>query len=228
MTTLVTIPGIMSDARTWGAVAEAMKLQGARVHVADTRHDTTIEAMAARSLTDTDGELIVLAHSMGGRVALEMGRQAPDRIRAMVLANTNAEGLGEHELAHREARIAEGRYDCLCAWLGTESHLRRKQAEAGSGCQNFEDSRGLPARGSRASEPRFNRTARRDTVLSRAVLSGAATDRFRGPLIIPRFKRGNRQPNERCRGSSHRQRSPPIAPRTAARTECNYSPLVCP
>jgi pimeloyl-ACP methyl ester carboxylesterase len=108
MTTLVTIPGIMSDARTWSAVAEAMNLEGATaVRVADTSRDTTIEEMAARALAETEGDLIVLAHSMGGRVAMEMGRQAPDRIRALVLANTNAEGLGEHEPAHREARIAE-------------------------------------------------------------------------------------------------------------------------
>ncbi len=113
MTTLVTIPGIMSDARTWSTVAETLKLEGATVHVVDTGRDTTIEDMAARALAETDGELVVLAHSMGGRVALEMGRQAPDRIRAMVLANANAEGLGDHEIAHREARIAEANADMV-------------------------------------------------------------------------------------------------------------------
>jgi pimeloyl-ACP methyl ester carboxylesterase len=90
-----------------------MKLEGAAVYVADTSRDTTIEEMAARSLAETDGELIVLAHSRGVRVAMEMGRQAPDRIRAMVLANAKPEGLGEHELAHREARIAEANKDMI-------------------------------------------------------------------------------------------------------------------
>ncbi|WP_324765189.1 alpha/beta hydrolase (plasmid) [Sinorhizobium meliloti] len=118
MTTLVTIPGIMSDARTWSTVAEAVSLEEATVHVADISRDTTIEDMAARSLAETDGELIVLAHSMGGRVALEMGRQAPDRIRAMVLANTNADGVGEYEPAHREARIAEANADMVAYALG--------------------------------------------------------------------------------------------------------------
>ncbi|PKA43707.1 alpha/beta hydrolase [Rhizobium sullae] len=111
MMTLVTIPGIMSDARTWGPVAQAMAPPGSTIHVANTSLDATIEGMAARALAETDGNLIVVAHSMGGRVALEMGRQAPDRLRAMVLANTNAEGLGDHEIAHREARIAEANAD---------------------------------------------------------------------------------------------------------------------
>lgn len=111
MTTLVTIPGIMSDARTWSAVVKHIKPYGATVHAADTRLDATIEDMAARALVDTDGDLVVLAHSMGGRVALEMARQSPDRLRAMVLANTNTEGLGDHEIAHREARIAQANAD---------------------------------------------------------------------------------------------------------------------
>jgi pimeloyl-ACP methyl ester carboxylesterase len=113
MSTLITIPGIMSDARTWGAVVQAIRPQGLTIHALDTTRDATIEEMAARALVETDWELIVLAHSMGGRVALEMGRQAPDRIRAMVLANTNAEGLGDNEIAHREARIAEANADMI-------------------------------------------------------------------------------------------------------------------
>lgn len=113
MTTLLTIPGIMSDARTWSAVVHHIKPQGATVFTADTSRDATIEKMAQRALLATDGDLIVLAHSMGGRVALEMAHQAPHRVRAMVLANANTEGLGEHEVAHREARIAEANADMV-------------------------------------------------------------------------------------------------------------------
>lgn len=113
MKTLVTIPGIMSDERTWDAVTYALKSKVDRVHVADIRIDATLEDMAARALAATTGDLIVLAHSMGGRVAMEMGRQAPERILAMVLSNTNADGPGAQEAAHREARIAEANADMI-------------------------------------------------------------------------------------------------------------------
>jgi len=113
MTILLTIPGIMSDARTWSAVAQNITKQGATVFNADTSRDMTIEAMAERALAETHGDLVVLAHSMGGRVALEMGRQAPERVRAMVLANSNIEGLGDRELAHRERRVAEANADMV-------------------------------------------------------------------------------------------------------------------
>ncbi|WP_100188239.1 alpha/beta fold hydrolase [Marinomonas sp. BSi20584] len=111
MTTLITVPGIMSDSRTWAPVADALKGYVEKVHTADTSKDDTLEAMAARALSDTQGDLIVIAHSMGGRVAMEMGKQVPERIKAMVLSSTGAEGPGTNEKAHRETRIAEANAD---------------------------------------------------------------------------------------------------------------------
>ncbi len=111
MATLVTIPGIMSDARTWAPLAKDLASHVDGVHVADTTQDPTLEAMAARALHDTQGDLIVVAHSMGGRVAMEMGRQAPERIKGMILSSTGAEGPGANEKAHREARINEANAD---------------------------------------------------------------------------------------------------------------------
>lgn len=111
MTILLTIPGIMSGARTWTAFAQDIPRPGATVFNVDTSRDTTIEAMAERALAESHGDLVVLANSMGSHVALEMGRQAPQRVRAMVLANSNVEGLGDQELAHREIRIADANAD---------------------------------------------------------------------------------------------------------------------
>ncbi|NIZ14895.1 alpha/beta fold hydrolase [Phaeobacter sp. HF9A] len=105
MTTLVTIPGIMSDARTWAPVADVLQPHVSAIHVADTTQDATLPEMASRALAQTSGPLIVFAHSMGGRVAMEMGRQAPERIKAMILSSTSAEGPGANELEHRQTRI---------------------------------------------------------------------------------------------------------------------------
>lgn len=107
MTTLITIPGIMSDSRTWVPVTAAMTHRFAAIHAADTTADGTLAGMAARVLDAVQGDLVVMAHSMGGRVAMEMGRQAPGRIRAMILSSTAAEPAGPDEAAHRHARIAQ-------------------------------------------------------------------------------------------------------------------------
>lgn len=115
--TWVLIPGLLSDARVWGPLAEA--LPGPVVH-ADLTRDASIPDMAARLLAETDGPLVAVGHSLGGRVAMEMARQAPDRIRALVLVSTGHHPATEAELPRREARIAEGHTDMaalVADWL---------------------------------------------------------------------------------------------------------------
>jgi pimeloyl-ACP methyl ester carboxylesterase len=122
MTTLVTIPGIMSDERTWASLVERLKDRVSTIHIADTTQDSTLEAMAARALAATRGDLFVVAHSMGGRIAMEMGRQDPGRIKAMVLSSTGVEGPSNGEAPRREARIAEanaGMTDYARNWIPT-------------------------------------------------------------------------------------------------------------
>ncbi len=113
MVTLVTVPGIMSDARTWAPVALSLQPHVEAIHVADTTRDATLEQMAERILSETSGELIVIAHSMGGRVAMELGRQAPERIKALVLSSTSAEGPAADEKDHRQSRIDAANADMV-------------------------------------------------------------------------------------------------------------------
>ena len=87
MATLVLIPGLVSDSIVWAPLAEAVA-QHMAVHAADVSRTSSISTMAESILAATDGDLIAVGHSMGGRVAMEMARIAPDRMRGLVLANT--------------------------------------------------------------------------------------------------------------------------------------------
>jgi pimeloyl-ACP methyl ester carboxylesterase len=109
--TLVTIPGIMSDARTWEPVADGLQNGFNCKHVADTSRDNSLEGMAIRVLEAVEGELVILSHSMGGRIAMEIGRLAPERVRGIVLSNTGHKAAAEGEESHRMARIAEANAD---------------------------------------------------------------------------------------------------------------------
>ncbi len=119
MTTVLLIPGLVSDARVWRAVAEAAP-EWLAVANADLTREPTIEDMAARLLRENDGPLIPVGHSLGGRVAMEMAHQAPERMRGLILANTGHDGLGENEAPKRLAKIARG-YEDMAAlaaeWL---------------------------------------------------------------------------------------------------------------
>lgn len=83
------IPGNMCDARVWPDAVRAA-FDGVTVLDADLTRDGTIAALAARALALTAGPLLPIGFSMGGIVALEMARQAPERICGLVLADANS------------------------------------------------------------------------------------------------------------------------------------------
>ena len=86
---VVLLPGNMCDARVWPDAMRAALRSGAVID-ADLTRDDTIGAMAARALTLAAGPLLLIGFSMGGIVALEMARQAPERVCGLVLADTNS------------------------------------------------------------------------------------------------------------------------------------------
>lgn len=85
--TPVLVPGNMCDDRLWTAQVRAV-LPGAID--ADTTADSSIEGMARRALALDEGPLLPVGFSMGGIVALEMARIAPERVAGLVLIDTNA------------------------------------------------------------------------------------------------------------------------------------------
>ncbi|WP_404442798.1 alpha/beta hydrolase [Microbacterium marinum] len=125
MLTLVLIPGLVSDSRVWQPLADAAPTRG--VH-ADVTRDASLSAMAERLLDEIDGELIPVGHSMGGRVALEMARLAPDRVRGLVLADTGHAAAREPELPRRQEMVALAHEDMtrfVEAWLPPMVHPDR-------------------------------------------------------------------------------------------------------
>ena len=81
----------MADATLWDDVAPALARFGPVVH-ADLRHDTSVEAMAQRVLATAPPSFLLVGFSMGGYVARAIARQAPDRVRALVLVATSTRG----------------------------------------------------------------------------------------------------------------------------------------
>ncbi|MGI4779529.1 MAG: alpha/beta fold hydrolase [Janthinobacterium lividum] len=89
---LVFLPGLACDARIWqsqlAAVAALPHPIENSVSDVHTRHER-IEAMAAAVLAEHAGPLILCGTSMGGMVAMEAARQAPERIAGLALLGTN-------------------------------------------------------------------------------------------------------------------------------------------
>ncbi|CAM5222762.1 Pimeloyl-ACP methyl ester carboxylesterase OS=Castellaniella defragrans OX=75697 GN=HNR28_001898 PE=4 SV=1 [Castellaniella defragrans] len=100
--------GLLCDADTWSDFIGPLS-RTAPVFAARLSDIVSLPEAAAAALARTSGPLIVAGHSMGGRVALEMARQAPERVRGLILMNTGYQGLGEGEIAKRHAIVQAAR-----------------------------------------------------------------------------------------------------------------------
>ncbi len=102
---LVLLPGLACDERIWSAQLPALPPAfEARVSDAQKRNDT-IEGMASAVLRENPGPLVLCGASMGGMVAMEAARQAPERIAGLALLGTSARPETPDMSALREAAI---------------------------------------------------------------------------------------------------------------------------
>lgn len=86
---MVFLPGLMSDARVFDPQIAALSLH-APVTVAPVAQGDRVEEIASRLLDAMPRRFNLVGHSMGGVVAMEMLRRAPDRVMRLALMNTNS------------------------------------------------------------------------------------------------------------------------------------------
>lgn len=103
--TILLIPGLLGDEGMWQAQRRAFEARRRRVVVADHAGLASIPEMARRALASVEGSLDVVGHSMGARVALEVVRQAPERVRRLALLDTGIHPLREGEVEKRQAMV---------------------------------------------------------------------------------------------------------------------------
>lgn len=99
--TAILIPGLLCDGVCWRPVTDRM-----HAYVADVTSQDRIEAMAVDCLAIAEGPLEVAGHSMGARVAMEMARIAPGRVRRLALLNTGIAPLKDGEAESRADIVA--------------------------------------------------------------------------------------------------------------------------
>ncbi|ANP73564.1 alpha/beta fold hydrolase [Cryobacterium arcticum] len=111
----ILIPPLLCSALAYAPVLDTVWTHG-QVTLADTRRDDTIAAMAARILRENAGEFAVLGTSMGGYVALEVIRQAPERVTALALVSTSARADTAEQAqarARQSALVEDGQFTAL-------------------------------------------------------------------------------------------------------------------
>jgi pimeloyl-ACP methyl ester carboxylesterase len=104
MTPLVLLPGMMCDARLFGPQMAALGRRTV-VHAPCTEHDG-MGALASAILEAAPPRFALAGLSMGGIVAMEVLRQAPERVERLALLDTNPRAEADEVRARREPQIA--------------------------------------------------------------------------------------------------------------------------
>ncbi|WP_323772268.1 alpha/beta fold hydrolase [Antarctobacter sp.] len=111
MTPLVLLPGMMCDARLFGPQIAALS-GTATIHLAPITATDSVQALARDVLAYAPPRFALAGLSMGGIVAMEVLRQAPDRVAKIALMDTNPLAERAEVKARRLPQIkavAEGR-----------------------------------------------------------------------------------------------------------------------
>jgi pimeloyl-ACP methyl ester carboxylesterase len=128
------LPGLLCDRSVWQHQIEALS------DVADCTsiewgNEDSLEKMAQTALRQAPERFSVVGHSMGGRVALEVFRLAPERVKRIAVFDTGCaarprNAAGEEEERGRLALLAiarsEGMRAMAAQWLPPMIHTERR------------------------------------------------------------------------------------------------------
>lgn len=133
MTPLLLLPGLVCDRVVWEPLLPVLK-QVADCRVADYGELASIPSMAEHVLASAPPRFALAGHSMGGRVALEIMRSAPNRVERLALFDSGfqarpggAAGALERDWRHALVELAgrEGMRPMGLQWLQGMVHPAR-------------------------------------------------------------------------------------------------------
>ncbi|WJR77484.1 alpha/beta hydrolase [Bradyrhizobium sp. NP1] len=102
---ILLVPGLVSSPRIYAPVIPALWRFGP-VTIANHIRDDNMGAIARRILAEAPPRFALAGHSMGGYIAFEIMRQAPDRVAKLALINTQARPDTPEATARRRALMA--------------------------------------------------------------------------------------------------------------------------
>ncbi|MGY3449758.1 alpha/beta fold hydrolase [Bradyrhizobium sp. USDA 4353] len=105
---LVLVPGLISSPRIYAPVVPAL-WRLAPVMVANHIRDDSMVGIARRILAEAPPRFALAGHSMGGYIAFEIMRQAPERVGRLALINTQARPDTPEASARRRTMITRAK-----------------------------------------------------------------------------------------------------------------------
>ena len=129
---LLFLPGLLEDAAGFEPLIDGLSSQ-VTCSVADLTRSDTIAGLARDALAQAPDTFCLAGHSMGGYVALEVMRQAPQRVERLALMQTNArpDSAESTENRRRLLALAERDFPAVISTLMQRLLAPAHLAEAG-------------------------------------------------------------------------------------------------
>src|ERR1700712_3412682 len=105
---ILLVPGLVSSPRIFAPVVPALWRYGP-VTVANHIRDDNMAVIARRILAEAPPRFALAGHSMGGYIAFEIMRQAPQRVAKLALINTQARPDPPEATARRRGQMARAK-----------------------------------------------------------------------------------------------------------------------
>jgi len=116
---LVLLPGMMCDARVWSTQLTVLSYERP-VMIAPVCTGDRVEEIASGLLQSLPAKFALCGHGMGGVIALELTRRAPERVIRLALLGTNPLCDTPQEAAAREPRMIGAKAGRFVSMLESE------------------------------------------------------------------------------------------------------------
>ncbi|MDH3386634.1 MAG: alpha/beta hydrolase [Gammaproteobacteria bacterium] len=128
-TALVLIPGLLCNDAVWASQVHRLA-PDFDIQIPDLRNFDSLEAMGKSVLHSAPPHFHVAGHSMGGRVAFEIVRLAPERVQSLILLDTGVHPVTEAEPGKRQVYLdlaeAQGILAVAREWIPPMIHPERR------------------------------------------------------------------------------------------------------
>lgn len=147
MAPVVCVPGTLCDESLFAPLDAAL---GGGLIARPAVHEPDVGAAAKALLNDAPERFIALGFSMGGFVALELLRRAPERLHGVIVAGTSVHAPPPEQKAARRADLDEARRDGVRAyaerrWRGQVAPHRRDDLSLGARITGMAEAAGIDA-----------------------------------------------------------------------------------
>ena len=105
---IILIPGLGASPRTYAAILPELWKRGSVTIANQTQYDS-MEALAKHILAEAPKRFALIGHSMGGYIAFEVLRQAPERVTKLALLNSSARPDNDEAKDKRKKQIEKAK-----------------------------------------------------------------------------------------------------------------------